>query len=93
MDGGSVRGGTGTLSSSAAIAAHAEIAALVLEESFDTITLPDAIAMISTTPARQIGLTDRGSIETGKRADLVRFTRAGSDPVIREVWRQGDRVA
>ena len=69
------------------------LAALVLEETFDTITLPDAIAMISTTPARQIGLTDRGSIETGKRADLVRFTRAGTHPVIREVWRQGDRVA
>ncbi|AWI83906.1 alkylphosphonate utilization protein [Alloyangia pacifica] len=34
-------------------------------------TLPEAWAMISTTPAEIMGLVDRGSLEHGKRADFV----------------------
>ncbi|AJE45521.1 alpha-D-ribose 1-methylphosphonate 5-triphosphate diphosphatase [Celeribacter indicus] len=34
-------------------------------------TLPEAWAMISTRPARIMGLSDRGTLGTGKRADLV----------------------
>ena len=34
-------------------------------------TLADAVTMASQTPARIVGLTDRGSLEIGKRADIV----------------------
>lgn len=36
-------------------------------------TLPDAVKMATETPARIVGLTDRGSLEVGKRADVVLF--------------------
>ena len=37
----------------------------------ERVTWPQAAALISTAPARATGLTDRGSLEVGKRADLV----------------------
>src|SRR6202042_1021091 len=36
------------------------------------ITLPAAIAMISDHPAKMSGLPDRGRLETGLRADVIR---------------------
>jgi alpha-D-ribose 1-methylphosphonate 5-triphosphate diphosphatase len=53
-----------------------------------------ALAAVAATPARSLGLTDRGEITAGQRADLVRVAR-GADgwPAAREVWRQGRRVA
>jgi len=35
------------------------------------LAITDVVTMASTNPARLLGLTDRGSIEVGKRADLV----------------------
>ncbi|MFT4160244.1 alpha-D-ribose 1-methylphosphonate 5-triphosphate diphosphatase [Shinella sp.] len=55
--------------------------------------LPKAIAMVSTTPARTVGLDDRGAIAKGLRADIVRVRRPSGVPVVRSVWRQGRRVA
>lgn len=53
-----------------------------------------ALATVSATPARAVGLGDRGEIAAGQRADLVRVTRrSGGWPAPREVWRQGRRVA
>ena len=57
------------------------------------ITLPDAVAMVSDNAARMVGLPDRGRIEPGLRADLVRVRLLGDLPVIRQVWRAGERVA
>ncbi len=37
------------------------------------VPLGDAVKMLSETPARIQGLTDRGTLDTGKRADLVLF--------------------
>jgi N-acetylglucosamine-6-phosphate deacetylase len=37
-------------------------------------SLADAIHMASTNVARLYGLSDRGSIQPGKRADLILFT-------------------
>ena len=56
------------------------------------MTLPLAVAMISAAPARLVGLTDRGSIATGLRADLVRVRVHEGAPVVRQVWRAGERV-
>ncbi|WP_309645555.1 alpha-D-ribose 1-methylphosphonate 5-triphosphate diphosphatase [Phenylobacterium sp.] len=53
-----------------------------------------AMATVAAGPARSLGLTDRGEIASGQRADLVRVSRrSGGWPVPVEVWRQGLRVA
>ena len=57
------------------------------------IGLPEAIRMVSSTPARAAHLGDRGEIAFGKRADLVRVRMHGDMPVVRGVWRQGQRVS
>ena len=56
------------------------------------ITLSDAVAMVSDNPARMSGLPDRGRLETGMRADLVRVRMHGTLPIVRQVWRAGERV-
>jgi alpha-D-ribose 1-methylphosphonate 5-triphosphate diphosphatase len=55
--------------------------------------LPPAIATVSYTPARRVGLDDRGAIAPGKRADLVRLRVAGDVVMVRGVWVRGERVA
>ncbi|MBD9667362.1 alpha-D-ribose 1-methylphosphonate 5-triphosphate diphosphatase [Variovorax sp. VRV01] len=60
-------------------------------------TLPEAVAMVSRAPARAAGLHDRGSLESGLRADLVQvrittLADGARHPVVRGVWRQGRRV-
>lgn len=59
----------------------------------DAISLPDAIALVSATPAATVGLADRGEIAIGKRADVVRVRKLDGAPVVREVHRLGNRVA
>ena len=56
-------------------------------------SLPEAIGLVSAGPAALAGLDDRGRIATGLRADLVRVRVHEGMPVIRAVWRQGERVA
>lgn len=67
--------------------------AFLLAETVDAISLPDAVTMVSKTPAEAVGLIDRGAIEIGRRADLVRVRLDAHVPVVRTVWRQGERVA
>jgi alpha-D-ribose 1-methylphosphonate 5-triphosphate diphosphatase len=53
-----------------------------------------AVSTVSAGPARALGLSDRGEIAPGQRADLVRVRRPpGGWPAPREVWREGLRVA
>ena len=59
----------------------------------DRIGLPQAIAMITDEPARLTGLPDRGRLAAGERADVVRVRLHDGLPVVRQVWRQGERVA
>ncbi len=56
------------------------------------ITLPQGVALITANPARMAGLDDRGRIEAGLRADLVRVREHDGLPVVRQVWRTGERV-
>jgi alpha-D-ribose 1-methylphosphonate 5-triphosphate diphosphatase len=58
----------------------------------DGMPLPQAIALVTATPARTVGLDDRGRIAAGLRADLVRIHRMEGVPVVRSVWREGLRV-
>ncbi len=57
------------------------------------ITLPAAVAMITDAPARMARLPDRGRVETGLRADILRVRVFEGQPVVRQVWRAGERVA
>jgi alpha-D-ribose 1-methylphosphonate 5-triphosphate diphosphatase len=58
----------------------------------DQMELPDAVAMVTRHPAEAAGLIDRGVIEVGKRADLVRVNADMGLPMVRTVWREGRRV-
>lgn len=68
-------------------------APFVLTEGEAGLTLPQAIALVTSIPARTVGLHDRGEIAIGRRADLVRIRRTAGVPVVRSVWREGQRVA
>jgi alpha-D-ribose 1-methylphosphonate 5-triphosphate diphosphatase len=68
-------------------------APFVLADEVEGVTLPQALAMVSATPARRVGLHDRGRIAAGLRADLVRVHREQGVPVARAIWREGRRVA
>jgi alpha-D-ribose 1-methylphosphonate 5-triphosphate diphosphatase len=54
--------------------------------------LPEAIAMITSRAATLAGLPDRGRLEDGQRADLVRVRVHETLPVVRQVWSGGERV-
>ncbi|WP_416915599.1 MAG: alpha-D-ribose 1-methylphosphonate 5-triphosphate diphosphatase [Roseicyclus sp.] len=54
--------------------------------------LPGAIALVTDAPARMTGLSDRGRIEAGLRADLVAVRSVGDQPVVQAVWRCGRQV-
>ncbi len=56
------------------------------------ITLAQGVAMVTAGPARMAGLADRGRIAAGLRGDLVRVREWEGLPVVREVWRAGERV-
>lgn len=68
-------------------------AALLLARRIEGVSLPEAIKAITLTPARRVGLDDRGKIAVGLRADLIRVRPAESAPVVRSVWKQGERIA
>ncbi len=68
-------------------------AAVTLDNSVENVTLPEAIAKITSIPAKGIGLEDRGTLEQGLLADLVRFRTLGDIPVVRDVWRGGQKIA
>jgi alpha-D-ribose 1-methylphosphonate 5-triphosphate diphosphatase len=55
--------------------------------------LSDLFARVTRNPARMVGLTDRGEIAPGQRADLLRVRDQADAPVVCTVWRAGRRVA
>lgn len=57
------------------------------------IALHAAVAMITDCPARMAGLADRGRLLPGLRADLAQVRPLAGLPVLRRVWRAGERVA
>lgn len=59
----------------------------------EAIELPRAVSMVSSNPAKMVGLDDRGVIAPGKRADFSRVRLVDGVPVVMSVWRQGRRVA
>lgn len=71
----------------------AMIEAAWLSAATGDVTLPQAVAMITDRAARMVGLADRGRLTPGLRADLVQLRPHAGQPIIRRVWRAGDRVA
>jgi alpha-D-ribose 1-methylphosphonate 5-triphosphate diphosphatase len=67
-------------------------AAFALPQDVPAITLPEAVTVVSRNPARVMGLDDRGEIAPGKRADLIEVRLMDGHPVVRTVWRAGERV-
>ena len=67
--------------------------ALQLPQHVLAIDLAAAVRTVTKAPADAVGLHDRGEIAVGKRADLIRVHVARDIPVVREVWREGQRVA
>jgi N-acetylglucosamine-6-phosphate deacetylase len=81
-DGGPPRLADGTLVGS--VLAMDRAVAHTVEDA--AIALADAVAAASTTPARLLGLDDRGVIAPGRRADLVALD---ADLRVRTVWLAG----
>ncbi|MFS4582127.1 alpha-D-ribose 1-methylphosphonate 5-triphosphate diphosphatase [Phaeobacter sp. C3_T13_0] len=51
------------------------------------------LATVTSAPATAVNLTDRGSLEVGKRADIIRFRLRAGVPALTSVWSRGKRVA
>lgn len=51
------------------------------------VDLPAAVAMATAAPADLFGLNDRGRIEVGRRADLIRVRVVDGTPVLMQTWR------
>ena len=66
------------------------VAALVHRSICD---LPEAVALVSSGPARTVGLTDRGRIEPGARGDLVLASIQGLLPAVSVVLRAAEHGA
>ncbi len=49
------------------------------------------IATVTTAPAQATGLSDRGHLTEGARADLIRVARVGTAGAVRGVWVEGVR--
>jgi alpha-D-ribose 1-methylphosphonate 5-triphosphate diphosphatase len=58
----------------------------------EAMTLPQAVACASYNPAAIMGLTDRGQLAEGLVADMVQVSHYEQMPIIRGVWRQGQRI-
>ena len=67
------------------------LSAFMLADAWDD--LPRAVATVTRAPADVSGLPDRGRLEMGARADLLRIRRAGATPVVRGAWVRGGQVA
>lgn len=66
-------------------------AALMLGDLWGNVSR--GVATVTRAPADAVGLSDRGRIEQGARADLVRVSRLGQAGALRGVWVQGKRVS
>ena len=69
-------------------------AVFLLALDLELCSVPEAVALASANPARAAGLDDVGRISVGRAADLVQVSASpGTVPVVRRVWRAGERVA
>ena len=51
------------------------------------------LAKATSAPAKAAGLTDRGELAIGQRADILRFKVVNTLPMTNGLWVSGNRVA
>jgi alpha-D-ribose 1-methylphosphonate 5-triphosphate diphosphatase len=56
------------------------------------LALPRAMAMVTSNMADMLGLADRGRLQPGLRADVLRIGMIGSTPITRMLWCAGQRA-
>jgi len=56
------------------------------------LALPAAVALVTSAPAYIARLDDRGALAQGLRADILRIRLHEDQPIVRTVWREGERV-
>nr|WP_163501371.1 alpha-D-ribose 1-methylphosphonate 5-triphosphate diphosphatase [Halomonas socia] len=61
----------------------------VMDEGY---SLPEAVATATRYPAKAVGLTDRGRLAVGLRADLIRVRLLDGHPLVQRVWCAGRQV-
>jgi len=66
-------------------------AAVQLGQIWDNLAA--GIATVTAAPARAAALHDRGLLQVGLRADLLRVRLLGATPLLQAVWVRGTRVA
>ena len=54
--------------------------------------LARGLATVTHAPALHSGLSDRGTLEIGMRADIIRFKRLDGLAILKETWSEGQRV-
>ncbi|GDX07287.1 alpha-D-ribose 1-methylphosphonate 5-triphosphate diphosphatase [Buttiauxella sp. A111] len=64
----------------------------VAQDETNSITLPQAVALVTRNPAKALNLADRGILAEGKRADMVLAHLHNDHIHVGHVWRQGIRV-
>lgn len=64
----------------------------VAQDETNSITLPQAVALVTRNPAKALNLADRGVLAEGKRADMVLAHLHNDHIHVGHVWRQGIRV-
>ncbi|MBU2759782.1 alpha-D-ribose 1-methylphosphonate 5-triphosphate diphosphatase [Acidithiobacillus sulfurivorans] len=72
---------------------HALLEAAFALTRMGLIKLPEAVQMVSLAPARMLGLEDRGALQIGMRGDLLRVRDFDNHPLLRAVWKAGERMA
>lgn len=65
--------------------------AFILHQEFE-VGLPAAIATVTTNIARFLHLHDRGVLEEGKKADVIRVRLENGLPVVKSIWKNGKLV-
>jgi alpha-D-ribose 1-methylphosphonate 5-triphosphate diphosphatase len=56
------------------------------------IALQQAVALVTANPAQACGLSDRGRIQVGLRADLIAVQSVGAQPLVTHTWSAGRLV-
>jgi alpha-D-ribose 1-methylphosphonate 5-triphosphate diphosphatase len=87
-----IRSGNAEILSSDYVPASLMEGIFKLPQSGAGISLSQAVRFASFNPARAVGFDDRGEIAPDRRADMVRVRVVDDAPIVRSVWREGQRV-
>jgi alpha-D-ribose 1-methylphosphonate 5-triphosphate diphosphatase len=66
--------------------------AFVLRERIG-VQLPSAVATVTANIAKMVHLDDRGVLEVGKKADLIRIQMVDGLPLVKSIWKNGRLIS